>query len=412
MGSRTVSLLAPTCAGLAFLCAGVLLALDDPQASGAATRAPLHVAPTRAGLEQVEELSRAPLDVERSALSSGTELRVSGAVVDLGGASVASLSLVRRSGDERVELGPCGADGRFAWPSEPSGGALWIEHPGWICVQGARVDAPAEASARTLVVARETAFFGRVSCAGVAAPKARVAVVLDRPDAAGPVWAGASGSTDADGRFELAGVPRGAPLSVRVSQSGCVARSFEFAAAPERFVELELEPLGAEFGRLRGLVLTHAGAPADQQTSVVWGRDGVRCNADGTFELALRHDPGDAPIVVRARGMSEAQVPPAWDHVRSGEPLELRQGPPFEDLVGWIRAADEASELKGCVVELRRQAPDGAPLARTRADANGRYEFRGLERGEYWVRAESGPASASVGPIPSGGRAPELFISR
>ena len=199
---------------------------------------------------------------------------------------------------------------------------------------------------------------------------------------------------------------------MRVSHAGFAARGFAFETAPERFVELELEPLCAEFGRLHGVVLTHAGAPAEEHTFVVWGRDGTRCAADGSFELPLRHDPGDAPIVVRAHGATESRTAPAWEHVRSRRAIELRQGPPLEGLVGWIRRADGASELKGSVVELHRDAARGQPLARTRVDANGRYEFGGLERGEYWVRAESAGLAASVGPVPSGGRAPELIISR
>ncbi len=412
MGTRNYSTLPPVCAVLALACAGVLLVLEQPATGDCPAPAPAQARLAPAASAQFEPVIGATLEVRRSVSPPLAEFVPCGEVRDGDGQGIGSLVIVHRLGDERCEVGVSDAAGRFEWPSASLGGELWVEHAHWVCVRGARVDAPEEAQARTLIVAPATTLRGEVHSAGVRLPHARVGVLLDGAGAAAPLWPGASATTREGGAFEVAGIPRGVRLSVRVSCAGFSARSFELDSAPEHGVELELEPLRADFGVLRGMVLTHVGAPADEHTSVVWGRAGTRCRSDGSFELALRFDPGDAPIVVSARGASPVCTRPAWEHVSSGLALELRAGPPLEGLVGWIRDSDGASELKGLVVELHRETPAGAPLARVRSDAAGRYEFRGLEHGEYWVRAVRGGASASAGPISSGGRAPELVISR
>lgn len=404
-------MLAPTCAALAFACGALLFALEGQAANETAAQAS-----SRAGADSPPGSPALELATSREAPRAATAFAFEparrGVVLDQTGAGVGSLALVRQLGDERFELGPCGVDGGFEWPLESLCGELWVEHAGWVCVRGARVDAPARAHARQLVVARATTLRGRVSSAGAPVAHARVAVLLDRAERGAPQWSGARATASADGSFEIAGIPSQTPLSVRVSAADFASRGVQLEAAPERWLELELEPLGADFGHLRGVVLTHAGERADERTWVVWGSNGVRCLADGSFELALRHDPGEAPILVRADGVAPSHSAPAWEAVRSQRAVELRLGPPLELLVGWIRSVDESRELKGCVIELHASAPFTAPLARTRADANGRYEFRGLERGEYWVRAAWGDFEVSAGPIPSGGRAPELVISR
>jgi hypothetical protein len=357
--------------------------------------------------------------------SQGLDSFALGEVVDLDGAPVPGVRLVG-SGEDRTALASSDENGRFAWPAASRAEVLLVDDPHWLTVLSCDLQSARTARERTVVVARVFTLRGRVLGDGRPLPRARVALAAGleplraRFDASLRVVLELPGrNADAEGRFEFEAVPQLAHATLKASHEGFEALSQPLDGAPREPVSVELKALRARFGVVRGEVRRCDGTPADHSVYVTWGANGTRTDRGGRFELPLGDDPGADALRVNARGHVEREVRLALAQATAG-PLVLTLGPALEPLRGQLsrealQAPAEVSKSapKSCWVELYHDEHALAALARTRVGADGRFEFKDLVPGEYWLvaRPAQGRAPDRCGPFRTGRASAEASLS-
>ena len=381
--------------------------------------------------------ARAP-EADRSPTSSqALDLPASGAVVDVDGAPVRGVRVVE-SGHDRTALASSDENGRFAWPAASRAEVLLVDDPNWLTVLSCDPRSARTARERTVVVARSFALRGRVLGDGRPLPRARVALAAglaplrERFDASLRVVLEFPGrNADAEGRFEFEAVPQLAHATLKASHEGFEPLSQPLDGVPREPVSVELKALRAHFGVVRGEVLRCDGTRADHSVYVTWGANGTRTDRGGRFELLLSDDPSADPLRVHARGHVEREVRIALAQA-TAEPMVLTLGPALEPLRGQLsrEALQAPAEARGSVaksvpksapksvpksvwVELYRDEHAAAALARMRVGADGRFEFKELVPGEYWLlaRPAQGQTPARCGPFSTGRPSAEASLS-
>jgi hypothetical protein len=362
-----------------------------------------------------------PEALRSAAPSQGLDTSAFGVVVDLDGAPVRGVRLVSNGGAP-TPLASSDENGRFAWPAESGAEVLLVDDPDWLTVLSCDPRSARTARERTVVVARSFSLRGRVLGDGRPLPRARVALsaglapLRERFDASLHVVLEFPGrNANAEGRFELEAVPQLVNATLKVSHEGYEPLVHALDLASREPVTVELTALRARFGVVHGEVRRFDGSRADQGVYVTWGANGARTDRGGRFELLLRDDPSSEALRVFAPGHGEREVRLALAQATAG-PLVLTLGPALEPLRGQLSRETletRASVPKSLWVELYRDERAAASLARTRVGADGRFEFKGLLPGEYWLlaRPAEGPTLERCGPFPTGRPSVEASLS-
>ncbi|MEZ4398833.1 MAG: carboxypeptidase regulatory-like domain-containing protein [Kofleriaceae bacterium] len=349
------------------------------------------------------------------ALEPGVVL--SGRVVDLDGAGVAGAAVVARApmrDQTQLTYRPrppaviqapvvTDDDGRFAC-TVPTGQALVLvaSHPRFAPGESAPLVA-ARAAALTITLTDGQRVVGRV-VDGAGAPVAD-AVVADGQPGGAPAHVTRS---DADGRFELTGLPLGRPRAVLFAEAPA-ARSrpvlVDLAALGDAPVELVVD----QALTLAGTVVTAAGAPVPDAVVHVQRRPaadgkvaavGPTTVLEAAVEAEVRAD-GDGRFTVDGLAAGDYQL-----LVRAPAAGPARASPPL--MVGVVAAAGAtdvvvtlpaAASVRGRVV-----ARDGAPLDATvqlrwfggpvAVGADGSFELAGVDPTPGRYQVEVGAAAA------------------
>ncbi|MGD8898160.1 MAG: carboxypeptidase-like regulatory domain-containing protein, partial [Acidobacteriota bacterium] len=373
------------------------------------------------GLATVErDVRRAGALARPITLSLGRVLH--GTVTGPDGRTPAGGAVVRYEGRTSTRWHEVRSDGTFLIEGVPAGAGGEVVADG-----GARgravVPVTAGATEPVRVILASTATLtGRVVDADTGRPIPGVRLVARAED--GDAFLARSGR---DGRYALAGLP---PRSyrLRVDDEGYVPWSREVAVAPGQG-ETQDVPL-VRGARLTGRVVDEAGTPVENATVRVFrggegrlrdfvrqmqgvGRmDLARTAPDGTFEANRLRPGGSQRIVVRHedfedRALGGIDLSPGA--TTAGVRVVLRRG---LELKGLVRD-EEGRPLGGVEVELRRPVrfrgrrggmavtmlgPGG--LLRRETGADGRFEFRGLEEGDYTLTARRpGYGRVTVDPV-------------
>ena len=353
-------------------------------------------------------------------LSLGRVLR--GTVTGPDGRTPAGGAVIRYEGRTSTRWHEVRSDGTFLIEGVPAGAGGEIVADG-----GARgravVPVTAGATEPVRVILASTATLtGRVVDADTGRPIPGVRLVARAED--GDAFLARSGR---DGRYALAGLP---PRSyrLRVDDEGYVPWSRQVAVAPGQGESQDV-PL-VRGARLTGRVVDEAGTPVENATVQVVGAGGNRLRAlvrrmraggpvetvrtarDGTFEANRLRPGGSQQVVVRHEDFEDRTlggIDLSPGATTSGVRVVLRRGLELKGLV----KDEEGRPLGGVEVELRRPlrfrgrgggmavtmlGPGSLPARETSAD--GRFEFRGLEEGDYTLTARRpGYGRVTVDPV-------------
>lgn len=326
---------------------------------------------------------------------------ISGRVVERGGGAVSGTRIYATS--DHVEMraldGITQLDGRFVLePAPPGNQRLYVPNfsigPVKVTVESKDVD--------DVVIEVE--------------PMASIAgrVMLDgKPvDGCNVQSSGASGVTDADGRFLLSVSPGPQQISAESNRVGAFTRGpkFELAKGEHKTgVEIELDLAGS----IAGTVVDQHGAPvggAMLEFSLLRGSDvGVATTADdGSFTARALSGGGDYGYVVKSG--SRLTYPPVEG--KRFPPIAVRDG---KTHVTGVRIAIryERLAITGRVVSSKNEPiPDvvvradprkDSPMAPTVVtDVNGTFAIRDLQAGAYTLRASSTRGDEKVEDVQAG----------
>lgn len=218
-----------------------------------------------------------------------------------------------------------------------------------------------------------------------------------------------SAQTDAEGRFRLEDVPRGARCDLNVQKAGFAPARLPQVEAPTREpLRIELEPAGALAGRVVG----PQGEPvpgvqiSQTESREVWNGDrpisitasarGVgQTDRDGRFRLTELDTAADTTVDLqfskqgyKGRLLRGVEIPEG-----GGTPLEvaLEKGETLEGRV----LTGRGDPVAGAEVAATRQEPSmigagyGSSFLQTLTDGDGLYRLEGLESGSYDIAATS-----------------------
>lgn len=219
-----------------------------------------------------------------------------------GGVAVADASVVVARGALRPIFGKTGPDGSWSVELETGEWEVGVRHPAYMPAH-ADVAVPADLALELKPGARAS---GRVVDArGAAIPDVRVTVV--HPETLLPLMLGLEAKTDADGRYEIDGIPPQAVTLAFVSARHRPGRAdlFFSRAGEAREANAKLEDANV----LAGRVLDESGNPI-VGAHVMAGNELVstaETDADGRFTI---HRLGDGPVQVSAgaRGFGTVYV--------------------------------------------------------------------------------------------------------
>lgn len=205
----------------------------------------------------------------------------------------------------------------------------------------------------------------------------------------GPVRAKRA-TTDADGRFRLAGLPNG-PFDVRASRPG----GFD-VVAPRVATGAEVPLTLGAGGVLRGRVTLAGGAPlrrfrvqltkstGEYERTTSFDATGVTGASDGAFTLEDVHDGAYRVEIDAAEGAAHAEVEVA--HGAGDVALVLHALATVRGRVAWF---DDGRPVAGADVEVNRRFGDdgGAFVGRWgKTDATGGFELVRVEVGDFELR--------------------------
>jgi RNA polymerase sigma-70 factor (ECF subfamily) len=341
------------------------------------------------------------------------------------------------------------ATGAFALDRPERGGTLDVASPGWTSIFRPELSEAPDEHELVLVVARSITLGGTVAdergralaSARLAVPmpfglRARFDAVLDRSSTVER-----STQADAGGRFELAEVPLVPGVELVTTHAGYVTDRRALPAFDELALAIVLRSAREEPAQLLGTVVDPEGAPVEGAW-VALGAASARSGAAGAFALDLEEENSlrgqvrdGAPLRAVKAGYLPAELARprgyAWP-----EPLILRLGGPPLAISGRVVDADglpvPSAELwtsgethfgyiaiEGAEMAMRAGASvegilRGDPWTwRTRADAAGRFELRGLLPHDYRVCAlDKVHLLATEASLPAGLQGIELRLPR
>ncbi len=210
--------------------------------------------------------------------------------------------------------------------------------------------------------------------------------------ASGP-WGSATSTADADGVFELAGVPIG-PVSLSGRAQGTGVGALEATIAPDRPTEVRLVLPDAAW--ITGTVRDGRGGPLPRASIRVTGRWGERtATTDGQGQFAAT---GLGPSPYRVEGWAPDHRPAARDGVGEGEVVDLV-------LTAEARISGTVTGPDGARVELFVVSIDDGRDERALAEAvfdGGRFELA-LPEGGRVMRVRADRLAPAVVTIPEGG---------
>lgn len=338
-----------------------------------------------------------------------------GLVIDLEGQPVAEVTVTTDDGSDAKWESRSDLEGRFP-VFEVGDFGFEVQGQGW-CTLGVGVQQAAETDpCPIVVVAKPVDYVGRVlESDGRPSAGARVYHWIPQAWNAGieldldsSRWDPRSVITDADGAFELRGVPsiEIANLNARSTDQ---TRQVQIDADPAGAVDLELvlSPPWIPMEPLRGVVVDPSGTPAPKaQVSIVDDWNCTTSDGEGAFELDWKLIPKGSVLRAVARGYAPSEaipVPVALDPDPDRNPiLTVRLGPPSLGIEGVVRDTD-GTPLEGIDVTFSNQEVFGMVVGgwrstvedlaripaehRPRTDAQGRFVLTGLQDRAYGLVA-------------------------
>ena len=253
----------------------------------------------------------------------------------------------RRGGGTAIAM--TGADGAFELTAAGSGVVRAAPGP-WVTVLAGVVGATGARQGLCVVVAPPRALVGRV-LGPAGAPLGEAHVELWPPEdlrgRLGPRAAAAatqahSATTDAQGAFSFARLPRLVDATLRVWREGYVTRELQLPVSEA--IEVALEPTPKRPGQVEGVVLGRDGTPvADARVSC--GAEVTRSDGDGRFRLDIADVPADGARLIAARPGMQPAFLVASGRDDDGRPrwagsVELRLGGDLREIGGRVLRAD------------------------------------------------------------------------
>jgi protocatechuate 3,4-dioxygenase beta subunit len=243
-----------------------------------------------------------------------------------------------------------------------------------------------------------------------------------------------AGKTDADGYYEIPGIPPGEYMASLVKPDGGPrggpmilmaigndpqkGKPVEIVAGQRSELDLALEPTGGVRGRV-----TESGAPLANQSVGIRNKNSpmpmdiatARTDSNGAYVLE-DIEPGEYVVAVKPPGASQAITRPV--NVRARAQADVDIALPTGGVAGTVKDKDSQDPLEGVSVSVRKHRKEGSdePVERramaivmvggagggmstmrigddedsVRTDAEGNYEIRYLEPGDYDVEIRGG----------------------
>jgi len=306
-----------------------------------------------------------------------------------------------------------------------------VEAPGYAPFrQAVSVPIPGFGMQTEVTLDREATVSGRVRRRdGTPAGSANVrALVVLSPNRAGEAVA-VDSTTDAQGRFELRGLPAGTAVVAAVSEDLGAATRIELKETEGKTIDLELGPVTAVSGRVRypdgrpaaGVRLETL--PPETEDISIWPAGFAITEPDGTYRLGPL-DPGDTYVAAARAGFM------SFDLTGAAAPgqrrLQLAPGAEVPSVELTVAPGD--GRLSGAVADGEGRGIAGARVtayytregypgetdraASTMSLPDGRFVLEDLEAGALLVRASHPAFAEAESPGVRSGGAPVSLVLR
>ncbi len=336
----------------------------------------------------------------------------------------------RRSGGAAAEPHITGETGRFELTGVAAGRydlEVWAAGHVPATVAGVRVtEGESVTDFGTVVLDPGASIAGRVTDPGGGAiAGAEVTADPYPPDYGGPRRPRQRAVTDAEGRFAVAGLPPGRPVTLLVTRKGYADGGARDLTPPSgEPLAVVLRPAGSLKGRVvdrRGAPIRRATVSADRdrrvpqppRTAPVGRRASVSfTGSDGRF-LIEDVEPGTLKVTVEAKGYPR--------QMRQG--IELAPGAELElDFVlaagavveGTVTSADGKPVTGATVVLAARDRSEPRITVRGETDGDGRYRLAGAPIGPAVIKVEAGghPRRMMTGEVDPGSNRVDVVLER